>query len=367
MKDIYERLGKHLSHLEMGYPDKDGLMEILKENFTPVEAEVALALPNNRIPLQPVGINEILNEVNLSKDELSDILDNLTEKKMLFCGMIEGGEKGYALQQVNYGFPNAFFWKGEDTPHARKMASLLTKYFDRKSTVESFSSTGRTKPGRFIPVGKTIENNLQAIYPFHKMERVIQESGRIAVAHCPCRMVAGFMRKTCEHPLEVCLKFDELADYVIERGIGRELEKDEALEIIKKSEKAGLIHFVENAQGGIKHCCNCCGCACWCVGLIKRRKIPRDTLVMIYFVRETDEDECVSCGECVEICPVDALKMEDDLPVVDAEWCIGCGVCTIVCPTGAVKVKIRPDREEQLPPVHFGDLHEAIQKEKGLK
>jgi hypothetical protein len=44
-EEIYKKLAKHLSSLGMGYPEKEELMEILKENFTPVEAEMALAIP----------------------------------------------------------------------------------------------------------------------------------------------------------------------------------------------------------------------------------------------------------------------------------------------------------------------------------
>ncbi|MCK4986589.1 MAG: 4Fe-4S binding protein, partial [Desulfobacterales bacterium] len=127
------------------------------------------------------------------------------------------------------------------------------------------------------------------------------------------------------------------------------------------------VHFVDNAIGDIKHNCNCCGCACWNVGNIRRRKIPRDTLMATYFLRETDEDECIGCGECVAICPVDALKLEDDISVVDKEWCIGCGVCATTCPSGAVKIINRPDKSRKLPAAKVCDLHDLILKEKEQK
>ncbi len=94
--------------------------------------------------------------------------------------------------------------------------------------------------------------------------------------------------------------------------------------------------------------------------------MPRDTLMATYFLRETDVEKCVLCGECIEICPVVALKPVDDAVVVDVEWCIGCGVCSTVCPTDAAKMKIRPDKTGELPAATFGELHETILKEKGL-
>lgn len=364
-KDIYGQLAEHLSLLGMGYPPNDDLEAILRANFNPREAEVALALPTRVIPLQPIGIDEIMEAARLPREELEDILEGLARKGLLFSGRTEDGKKGYALQQVGFGFPQSFFWKGEDTPQARKMAVLVVKYFNRKVT-EAAYGPAETKPFRYIPVGKSIEFDTQAVYPFHLMEHVIGRATVVAVAHCPCRMTAHLRGRSCEHPTEVCIKFDDLAEYVIERELAREITKEEALEIIKSSEEAGLVHFVDNAIGHIKHNCNCCGCACWNVGSIKRRKIPRDVIMATYFIRKTDEDACTGCGECVHVCPVDAVVMEGDFPVVDERWCIGCGVCGAKCPNKGAQLKLRPDRADHIPAHDFAELHERIVEEKGL-
>jgi len=365
-RDIYKRLADHLFSLGMGYPPREDLEEILRENFTSREARVALALPTGVIPLQPTGIDEIMEVVHLPRAELEDMLEGLSQRGLLFSGKTEDGKKGYALQQVGFGFPQAFFWKGEDTPHARNMATLVAKYFNRKVTQEAYGPA-QTKPFRYIPVGKSIGSDIQAVYPYHMMEYVIKQARVIAVAHCPCRMTAYLRGRGCEHPSEVCMKFDDLAEYVIERQLARKITREEALGIIKESEEAGLVHFVDNAIGDIKHTCNCCGCACWSVGSIKRRKIPRDTIMATYFTRGTDKDACTGCGECVEACPVDAITMEGDFPAVDEEWCIGCGLCVAKCPTSGAQLRLRPDRVDHVPMPDFKMLHERILEEKGLR
>jgi len=364
-EDVYRRLAYHLSTLGLGCPVREDLLDILKENFTPEEAEVALSLPTKVAPLQPVGIDEIASKASLPKAELTDILERLSQRGLLFSGKTKDGEKGYALQQVGYGFPQTFFWKGEDTPHARNMANLVAKYFNRQVTREAYADS-ETKPYRYIPVGKSINPDMQAVYPYHMMETVIQQAKVFAVAHCPCRMAMRLRGKGCDHPTEVCLKFDDMAQYLIEQGLAREITREEALGIIKKSEEAGLVHFVDNAIGDIKHNCNCCGCACWNVGNFKRRKIPRDLLMATYFIRYTDEEECIGCGDCVEVCPVEALTMNNEFPAVDEDWCIGCGVCVAQCSTGAAKLKLRPDRRDKMPAANFEELQEQILQEKGL-
>jgi Pyruvate/2-oxoacid:ferredoxin oxidoreductase delta subunit len=361
-KDIYKKLADHLSALGMGYPPNEDLEEILRANFNEVEANVALAIPTGVIPLNPVEVDEIMVASKIPREELEDILEDLSQRGLLFSGRTESGQKGYALQQIGFSFPQTYFWKGLDTAYERNMAGLVAKYFNRKVTREAYASN--TKAFRYIPVGKAITPEIQAVYPYHMMESVIQQATVFAVCHCSCRMIAALRGRGCEHPTEVCMKFDEIAEYVIERGLGREINRDEAGAIVTKSEEAGLVHFVDNAIGDVKHNCNCCGCACWSVGSIRRRKIPRDTLMATYFIRQTDEDACTGCGECALVCPVDAIRMEDGLPLVDDHWCIGCGVCVAVCPSEAAYLKLREDKRDQLPNATFHELHERILSER---
>jgi Fe-S-cluster-containing hydrogenase component 2 len=361
-QDVYQRLAHHLSKVGMGYPVRDTLLEILKENLNPAEAEIALALPTGVIPLSPASVDEIGGRVAMPRDELKSALERLAEKGVLYVGTTPAGEKGYALMHVGFGFPQTFFWKGEDTPHARKMALLVAKYFNLQVTREAFES--EPKQYRYIPVGRAVKADLQAVFPVQLMEDVIKKARRIAVAHCPCRVGYGLVGRGCEHPTEVCMKFNELADYVIDRGLARELSREQALEVLCITEEAGLVHFVDNAENEIKHNCNCCGCACWNVGNIRRRKIPRDAIMATYFMRDTVAENCTGCGECATICPVDAVRMADGVPVIDRQWCIGCGVCATVCPADAVVLNAREDKIGERPATTFRELHLKILEEK---
>jgi len=47
-------------------------------------------------------------------------------------------------------------------------------------------------------------------------------------------------------------------------------------------------------------------------------------------------DDCVSCGACAAVCPVEAISEGADHFVIDAEVCIDCGACEGECPTGAI-------------------------------
>ena len=49
-----------------------------------------------------------------------------------------------------------------------------------------------------------------------------------------------------------------------------------------------------------------------------------------------DKDKCVSCGICLEECPVDTIFMRNEKAEIDMIGCIRCGRCHDVCPEDAV-------------------------------
>lgn len=357
--NIHGLLAGHLSM--MGLPLTDGLVDILKENFTKEEAKIAMMLPSTNIPLKPVTIDELVQSGDMNQKYLADILEGLAARNLIYSGKTKTGEKGYALHQAGFGFPQSFFWDGQKTAYTLKMSKLILKYFNRKVTEQAFGG-GNTKAYRYIPVHRSLKPDIQAVLPHDYMDSVIDKAEQFAVAHCTCRVQADLMGRACNHPLEVCLKFDEMAQYVIDQGLGREITREEAREIVSIAAKAGLVHFVDNAVDKVKHNCNCCGCACWNVGTIRRRKIPRDELMAVYFIRKTDPDLCAGCGECIDICPVDAIKLEDEMARVDENWCIGCGVCAAKCEFDALSIIYRSDQKEIS--ADFETLHNRIIKEK---
>ena len=50
-------------------------------------------------------------------------------------------------------------------------------------------------------------------------------------------------------------------------------------------------------------------------------------------------DLCNGCGECVKICPVNAIAMQEGKAKIDPFQCVGCGACIPVCPREAIDFK----------------------------
>jgi len=49
-------------------------------------------------------------------------------------------------------------------------------------------------------------------------------------------------------------------------------------------------------------------------------------------------DLCVGCGACTEVCPVEAITLNDEgKAVCDEGTCIDCGACVGTCPCEAIE------------------------------
>ena len=48
-----------------------------------------------------------------------------------------------------------------------------------------------------------------------------------------------------------------------------------------------------------------------------------------------DAEKCARCGGCIDLCPVIAIRMINDVVTVDNDICTECGTCVKLCPMRA--------------------------------
>ena len=87
----------------------------------------------------------------------------------------------------------------------------------------------------------------------------------------------------------------------------------ETLEIARKAEDNGLMHSIPNLDvpGETHAICNCCGCGCYAMRLVSEYLNP--DIVRSNYTAVVDEENCVACGECVDVCPTNATRLGQKL------------------------------------------------------
>lgn len=53
-------------------------------------------------------------------------------------------------------------------------------------------------------------------------------------------------------------------------------------------------------------------------------------------VPQVDEEKCIHCGKCAEVCQFNAIAVIKEQVLIFPEICRGCGGCTLFCPTQAI-------------------------------
>jgi H+/Na+-translocating ferredoxin:NAD+ oxidoreductase subunit B len=163
--------------------------------------------------------------------------------------------------------------------------------------------------------------------------------------------------------------------------MGREITREETLEILEKSADAGLVHGISNTKTGMDTICNCCSCCCLILEPVKMPELKPGKHQRSNYLVERNEETCTVCGLCEKRCPVDAIYLKDkenapepaegtkrkpkDLKevVYIPDACIGCGICVHKCPTVSLTL-VRRTEEEDIPE-SMSDLGRRMLTERG--
>lgn len=58
--------------------------------------------------------------------------------------------------------------------------------------------------------------------------------------------------------------------------------------------------------------------------------------------------ECIACGCCEKICPLNAISVYKGMYAVPDECiCVGCGKCVIVCPAAVISIIYKEDASHE--------------------
>lgn len=353
MNQVYYRLRERLNSYSFGFPATESGVEItlLKKLFTENDADFFLNLSQK---LEPV--DDIAARINLSADETKNRLENLTAKGLIFRQESKGKIR-YGAIPFMHGIVEFQIRKID-----KELSSLLEQYFN-----EGFNKNIADNADLFlrvIPVQKYIDIE-HHIASYNDVSSILDKVDVIAVTDCFCRKQKKLMGAGCSRPEETCFMFGSMAEYYIDNKLGRRVDKDEALKIVAKAQKSGLVTQPATSQNP-SGMCNCCGDCCAILGAIKKYPNPAEIVFTNHF-SSIDQKNCTGCGACADICPMEAIEMNSsDRAEVNLARCIGCGLCLTACNFEAVKLNEKSEGSRKSVPENTRDQMMQMAQKRGL-
>ena len=162
---------------------------------------------------------------------------------------------------------------------------------------------------RVMPVMSAIENNTKTA-SYDEIATLIENATAISVGPCSCRRSRRLMGEGCGHLEEdMCMYLNDNAINYSKTGAHRLITKEEAYEVLRRAEDNGLVHEINQTPGfeEASAICNCCGCSCYALRIAEMFRSKN--AIRSNYVARVDKEKCVACGQCVENCQTNAIRL----------------------------------------------------------
>jgi len=211
----------------------------------------------------------------------------------------------------------------------------ITVHTDEELRTEA----GKIKNAVTIPVNVEIKAN-HRVLDLSEVTKILIQANKIVLQNCGCRID----KSNCGAPRDVCLNVDPSEDYLMKfaKHNPREVTLEEALNALKRSHEAGLVHMAYTMKDD-DHAtliCSCCDCCCFTLNGLLKHGVATQVLTSKY-IAEQNPEKCVDCGKCVTRCVFGARKIEEEKLRYDKSRCFGCGLCISTCPSLAITLTTR--------------------------
>ncbi|MSU02033.1 FAD-dependent oxidoreductase [Tissierella pigra] len=302
--ELANHIGRKKQGSKSSYNYNDPEYMILEPVVTDEMAEVGLCLEFRK----PKSAKEVAPLCGKSIEYAEKHLWELAMAGACFVNEIDGEDKYWLDTWV----PGVMEMMVNNKENVKKYPQIA-EAFEAYGRVRGPKTAGVFPVGkglmRVIPIETAIDGETRRA-SYEEVSKYLNDSDIFSVSDCSCRTSREIMGEGCGHLKEdMCIQLGHAAEYYIRTGRGKEITKEEAFEIIKKAEENGLMHQIPNLDGtGKTHAiCNCCGCSC--LSLRTAGMFLNNDMVRSNYVSHVDKEKCVACGECVQVCPVNALKL----------------------------------------------------------
>lgn len=356
---VYVKLAERMNQCEFKMPPVDAFYEMLQMLYTEEEAATA-----TQFPIGLFDLDELKDLYRKDQDELEPLLERMADKGHIFVIDTKEGVRKYELSPWYPGVLEMSIlrlMKDPDQTALRRYMKLdeqirkegaqyTQKMLADGMDMETLKSTLPKPQMRTLVLNENIAAD-KTVHTYEDVMKLVENEESFGAQPCCCREMADLRNEPCLQkdniPRHSCLSFGVTADYVIERGHGIRLTKEECKATIEKLAQAGAVFNANNFVEGMQFICCCCKCCCGTLMMAKATGNINNVEVS-NFVSVVNAETCVGCGECVDHCPMEAISLADDTASVNDAACIGCAGCVPICPTESLSMERRSDNKSVL-------------------
>ncbi|MFX1311270.1 MAG: 4Fe-4S binding protein [Promethearchaeota archaeon] len=352
--DNYEIVRQKLQIGRITAPKHKKIFKLMKIFWN--EEEIKILSQFNNVGSK-ISLKELHERTGLSEEEIEKIL-----RRPARNGTIIRIGSDYRLLPLVPGIFEMYFIRRKDSQENLQKAAEIYRYFFKNRIVsdlgpdlENVNNIRKSwrpllpydSEEKLIKVDESFDVETQVL-PYEVVKDMIDKNESFAVVPCQCRLIGEYTGEPCERaPAEMgCFLTGEAAERQIAYGAKR-LSKEEAIEFIRETEKAGLVHatVADTSKETSRWICNCCSCHCG--NLLPAKLYHYMAVNQTNFAPEFDMELCTKCEICMQKCPNEAIyhiwpnepDSSDERMKVREEMCMGCGTCAVNCPNNAIKMK----------------------------
>jgi len=338
-KDLYRELGDKIDGIVCRAPWNETLRAILKELYSEDEADLVVRMPGGLS-----SFPRLERATGIPGEPLKARLEALCSKGLVMDLWVKD-EYLYAPSPIVIGIFEFTMMRTQGHLNTKEWARLFHEYMEGESFWSAnFGRGEKISILRALPHEDAVPEGNVEVLDYEKASAIVDAADRFAVGLCACRHEMTHLgRKECDTPLETCTAFGMAADFLIRRGLAREISKTEMRALFAASRDRRLVLCADNVRRNVSYVCHCCKCCCTALRGISRHGYP-NAVVTSGFIARVGGIACTGCGRCVKACPVNALRVVEKTPAVDESLCLGCGVCVLTCARKVLELKARAQR-----------------------
>lgn len=352
--EIYVRLRNRLNRVGFGCGSDCGpnSWDLYLYLWTEQDAEICCKVPN----LQWFNAYDAHVATGMPIDEVAAALDDMTMRGLIVRS-VRGGKNYYVLQPHIAGYWETtelieYYKNGEDPLACTEVCSKsgVSKDYTWAFPANQFGQC-TSDP---ISIDVVAEDEFM---PYFDWRQRVRNNNFVSVAACQC-----MIRNLCidgvaypdEFPLKRCLYLGESGEYFVGIGAAEQITAEEAIAIGEECIDAGMVpEHVSCLDSDIICFCHCKECNQ--LQSIKAQEGQNPVALANYtaYNLSYDPEKCISCGACVERCPMFAIHLDDEGHCVHSDVCVRCGQCVSVCPADARVLVARDDWPYEVYPYDY--------------